>query len=68
MAKQRHDPLVFLDRVLALAATWLRAQRVGGDHEGEDVGALDPELDLTPPLDRRTDVLAVDPDVLAALG
>ena len=51
-----------------LAPARLGAQGVRGDHEGEDVGALDPELDLPPPLDCRADVLAVDPDVLAVVG
>ena len=65
--KERHDPLVHRERVLALPATGLGAKRLGCDHEGEHVGTLDPELDLAAPLDRGPDVLAVHPHVLAAL-
>ena len=63
--EHRHEALVHLDGLLALACALGRARGVGADHVHEGLRGLDPLSDALPPVRRRWDVGQVDPHVLA---
>ena len=63
--EHRHEALVHLDGLLALACALGRARGVGADHVHEGLRGLDPLSDALPPVRRRWDVGQVNPHVLA---
>ena len=68
LARDRHDPLALLQRVLELLAAELGGERAGTDDEDKALGLVDAGVDVLLELRGRGDVLPVDPDLPAGIA